>query len=415
VTPEFQGTSATAPLLAIWKNLRDFPKALSWSAGISGILIVLISVTGPVAVMLQAARAGHFTDRQTASWLFACFAGSGIFGLFLSLRLRMPVIGAWSTPSVALLVTGLATHKVSDAVGAYFISALLITIIGITGILERILSLVPRPVIMAMLGGVLFEFGVNIFKSLPNEPLIVIGMVLGYFLARRFNWRAPVVTSMVVGLLLAFLTRKIHAPHLTPQIVHPVWLNPTFSITGLVTLALPLMLLTITTQYAPGMAVLTNSGYLAPVNRSLITGGLLSVISAGMLGSGVNSAAITAAIGAGEQAEPDKTRRYTAGVVCGIVYIAVGLLGATMLGLFGALPNAMLAAMAGLGLLPAIANSTHDALADPQYREAALITFLVTVSNIHPLNLGSPFWGLVAGFVVHHIVEFKISKGKIQP
>jgi benzoate membrane transport protein len=139
----------------------------------------------------------------------------------------------------------------------------------------------------------------------------------------------------------------------------------------------------------------------------LVWGGLISIATAGMLGSGTNSAAITAAIGSGEQAEPDKTRRYSAGVVCGIFYLIVGILGATMLGLFGALPGAMLAALAGLGLLPAIANSTHDALEDPQYREAALITFLVTVSNIHPLKLGSPFWGLVAGFIVHYIVEFK--------
>jgi benzoate membrane transport protein len=404
---EYLGTADIAAIPAIWKNLKEFPRALSWSAAMSGLLIVLISSTGPVAILLQAARAGHFTDRQTASWLFACWAGPGIFGLFLSLRLRMPVIGAWSTPSVALLVTGLATHNLREAVGAYFISAVLITIIGITGFLERILSAIPRPVIMAMLGGVLFEFGVNIFRTLPNEPVIVIAMVLGYFLARRFAWRAPVVTSAGVGLVLTIIAGKAHFSRFNFSIVHPVWVNPSFTISGLITLALPLTLLTLTTQYAPGLAVLTGAGYRAPVNRALVWGGLISVATAGMLGSGTNSAAITAAIGSGEQAEPDKTRRYSAGVVCGIFYLIVGILGATMLGLFGALPGAMLAALAGLGLLPAIANSTHDALEDPQYREAALITFLVTVSNIHPLKLGSPFWGLVAGFIVHYIVEFK--------
>ncbi len=409
---EYRGTVETPIFRAIVHNLKTFPKALSFSAFMSGILIVLISSTGPVAILLQAANAGHFTDRQTASWLFACWAGPGLFGLYLSLRLRIPVIGAWSTPSVALLVTGLANHSLSDAVGAYFISAVLITVIGITGVLEKILSVIPRPVIMAMLGGVLFDFGVNIFRTLPEEPLIVIGMVLGYFVARRFGWRAPVVTSMGVGLILALFVGAVNRPHFKVGIVHPVWVNPTFSVTGLITLALPLALLTLTTQFAPGMAVLTSAGYEAPVNKSLVTGGLLSFVTAGFLGSGVNSAAITAAIGSGEQAEPDKTRRYSAGVVCGVAYIIVGLLGSTMLGLFSVLPAAMLAALAGLGLLPAIANSTHEALADPAYREAALITFLVTISNIHPLKLGSPFWGLVAGFTVHHIVEFRSRPSK---
>jgi len=407
MSDEYLGTASLSPLTALWKNLKEFPKALSWSAAMSGILIVLISSTGPVAIMIQAAKAGHFSERQTASWLFACWAGPGLMGLMMSLRFRIPIIAAWSTPSVALLVTGLATHKASEAVGAYFISSVLIFIVGATGLLEKILSVIPRPVIMAMLGGVLFEFGVNIFRTLPEEPIISTGMILGYFFARRMGWRAPVITSVIIGLILAIISGKFHNPHIHAGIVHPVWMNPTFSISGLITLAIPITLLTLTTQFAPGLAVLNAAGFRAPINQSLMFSGVLSFLTAGMLGSGVNSAAITAAIGSGEQAEPDKTRRYTAGVVCGIVYIIVGGLGATMLGLFGALPGAMLASMAGLALLPAIANSTHDALVDPQYREAALITFLVTVSNIHPWKLGAPFWGLVAGFVVHYIVEYK--------
>ena len=153
------------------------------------------------------------------------------------------------------------------------------------------------------------------------------------------------------------------------------------------------------------MAVLEASGYKAPTKISLITGGAISLLGAGFLGSGVNSAAITAAIGAGEQAEPDKNRRYTAGVMCGFFYLVVGLFGSTMLGVFSILPAAMLAALGGLGLLPAIASNTAEALADPDYREAAMVTFLVTISNIHPWSLGSPFWGLIAGVVAHQVVR----------
>ncbi len=407
----YHGSADLPALKAIIRNLRELPRALSWSAALSGLLIVLISCTGPVAMVVQAANAGNLTNAQTATWLWSCWIGSGLFGLYLSLRLRMPIIGAWSTPSIALLLTGLAEHSLRDAVGAYFIAAVVIILIGVTGIFKRILMLAPPPVIMAMLAGVLFEFGVGVFKVLPDQPGIIIAMVAGYFVARRFGWRAPVLASLFAGLVVAFALREVHSPHLHVALAKPEWVNPTFSVSALITLAIPLILLTLTSQYAPGMAVMTTYGYEAPINRSLVTGGVLSLASAGFVGSGVNSAAITAAIGAGDHAEPDKTRRYTAGVVCGIAYVAVGLLGSTLLGLFGALPAPLLAALAGLGILPAIGNSAHEAMANPEYREAALITLLVTVSGIHPLQLGSPFWGLLAGIATHQMVSFGRRRG----
>jgi benzoate membrane transport protein len=397
----------TIELKSIWRNTLDFPRALSVSAAFSGLLIVLVSGTGPVAILLLAAKSGHLSGAETSSWLWATWIGSGLYGLFLSLWLRIPMIGAWSTPSVALLVVGLSNHSLPQAVGAYFICAVATILVGVTGIFDRILKTVPRPVIMAMLGGILFQFGLAIFQELPNAPLIVITMVVGYFLARRLKWRAPVLTTLIVGFLVAVPEHKIHATHISFALAHPVWINPHFSLSSTITLALPMLLLTLTSQYAPGMAVLGASGYQAPTNKSLITGGAISLLGAGFLGSGVNAAAITAAIGTGEQAEPDKNRRYTAGVVCGIFYILIGLFGSTMVSVFSIVPAAMLAALGGLGLLPAISSSTAEALGDPEYREAAMVTFLVTISNIHPWSLGSPFWGLLAGVAAHQIVRKK--------
>ncbi len=392
-------------LKSIWRNTQDLPRAISLSAAFSGLLIVLVSGTGPVAILLLAAKSGQLSNAQTSSWLWACWIGSGLYGLVLSLWLRIPMIGAWSTPSVALLVVGLSNHSLPQAVGAYFIAAAAVVVVGVTGIFDRILRLVPRPVIMAMLGGILFQFGLAIFQTLPDAPWIVIAMLVGYFAARRMQWRAPVLTSLLLGFAVAIPTHKLNSVSVHFSLAHPVWVTPHFSINSLITLALPMLLLTLTSQYAPGMAVLTASGYETPTNKSLVTGGLISLLGAGFLGSGVNSAAITAAIGAGEHAEPDKNRRYTAGVVCGLFYIFVGLFGSTMLGIFSILPAAMLAALGGLGLLPAIASSTADALADPDYREAAMVTFLVTISDIHPWGLGSPFWGLIAGIVAHQLVR----------
>jgi len=258
-----------------------------------------------------------------------------------------------------------------------------------------------------MLGGVLFNFGVAIFPAAIKEPVVVLPMIIVFFIGRRYKWRAPVVAAFALGLLISALLGKAHQPDLNLSIVHPTWVTPHFTISAIITLSIPLLLMTLTSQYAPGMSVLTGFGYKAPVNRSLVTGGLLSFAGAGFLGSGVNSAAITAAIGAGDHADPDKSRRYTAGVVSGITYFIFGIFGAAFLGFLGSIPVAMLAAIAGLALMPAIANSTHEALVDPQYREAALVTLLITVSNISAFKLGAPFWGLVGGVIVHQIVVFK--------
>ena len=407
---EFVGTSSEPIIQSVFHNLRSYFKDLSWSAASTGILVVLVSSTGPAALMLQAAKAGHFSTNQTISWLSICWIGSGVVGLLLTLRYRMPIFGAWSSPSVALLVTGLSVHSINEAVAAYYLSALAILLIGVTGIFEKILSLVPRAVIMAMLGGVLFTFGVQIFVQLPSEPVIVLAMLATFFFGRRRNWRAPVVLSTVVGLIVTIVLGKAASPHMVFGLTKFVWITPKFSIGGIFTLAIPLVLLTLTTQFAPGSAVLISNGYKAPINSMLKLSGVLSFLTAGFLNSGLNCAAISAAMGVSPQAEPDKNRRYTAAITSGFAYIIVGILGSTMMALFNLVPSAFLATLTGLALLPSIASSTHEALVDSDYREAAMVTFLVTVSNIHVLKLGAPFWGLIAGVLIHQITSKKKAK-----
>ena len=407
---EFVGTSSEPIIQSVFRNLRSYFKDLSWSAASTGILVVLVSSTGPAALMLQAAKAGHFSTNQTISWLSICWIGSGVVGLLLTLRYRMPIFGAWSSPSVALLVTGLSVHSINEAVAAYYLSALAILLIGVTGIFEKILSLVPRAVIMAMLGGVLFTFGVQIFVQLPSEPVIVLAMLATFFFGRRRNWRAPVVLSTVVGLIVAIVLGKAASPHMVFGLTKFVWITPKFSIGGIFTLAIPLVLLTLTTQFAPGSAVLISNGYKAPINSMLKLSGVISFLTAGFLNSGLNCAAISAAMGVSPQAEPDKNRRYTAAITSGFAYIIVGILGSTMMALFNLVPSAFLATLTGLALLPSIASSTHEALVDSDYREAAMVTFLVTVSNIHVLKLGAPFWGLIAGVLIHQITSKKKAK-----
>ncbi len=404
---EYQGTKNLSAIPALWANIRDFPSALTLSAFVSGFLVVLVAATGPIVIMLQAAESGHFTDAQTATWIASSWVMSGLFSLYLSLRYRMPMIGSTSTAAIVLLVTSLKTHSIQEAVASYIIVALLFIVVGLAKLMPKLMKAIPHQLIMAMLAGVLFNFGVNIFSQFRDEPWIVSSMVLAYFIARIFKLRAPVVAVLAVGIIASLLLHQMHfrSPHF--GVTHLVWISPHFTLGALINLALPMFILTIATQFAPGFAVLKNNGYDAPHNRSLISSGVISLLSAGYLNSGTNTSAITASIAVGEHADPNRETRYTSGVITGIIYIAAGLVGASVLTLFGALPASALAALAGLALFPALSTSLHESLVAHQGREAALVTLLITISGIHPLQLGSPFWGLIAGSLLYALPNLR--------
>ena len=402
-----RGTTDLPIFEAVKINLRNLPKSFTWGALLSGFLIVLISTTGPIAILFQAADAGNFTDRQLASWLLTVFIGSGVFGLVLTLRHGMPIIGAWAAATTALLVTGLTSHSYAEVLGAYVVASIALIIVGVTGLFGKLMALVPRPVVMAMLGGVLFRFGVEVFSSLKTDALLGIGMILMFFIGKRFKWRAPVVPALLVGLVIAYLEKELVNPNIKVAITAPLWVTPEFTLGSVLTLALPIFLLVMTTQNATGTAVLYNSGYEPPINNVVTVGGVISLLSAPFGNSGVNISAMTAAIATQKDADPNPKTRYFAGFACGIFYIILGLFGATVMGFFGTLPPVLLAVLAGLALIPVIGSCTNEALENPEYREAGLVALLITVSGVSAFNLGAPFWGLVGGVLVHEILTRK--------
>jgi benzoate membrane transport protein len=408
MTQLYEGTSSTG-FHAVFSNLKSFPKDLSLGSFISGLLVVLVAVTGPVVIQLTAADKGNLTRNQTITWIFITWFTAGFFGLFLSLRFRMPMIGSPSTASMVLLVTSLQTHSIQEAVASYIIVAIGFIVIGATGAMDHIMKFIPHEVIMAMLAGVLFQFGVNIFTSFTAEPWLVAVMVVVFFIARRMQSRTPVVPVFIVGLGLTAALGKLQFNSTAIGWVSPELIRPDFTLASAINLALPMLLATLATQYAPGFTVLKNASYKPPIKYSMLTGGIISLITAPFGNTGVNTSTITANIAVGEHADPDRTTRYTAGVVCGAFYILAALFTVPVIELFSALPAAMMAAIAGLALLPALANSLHESVAAPSGRENAMVTLLITISGIAPLGLGSPFWGLCAGIAIHAIPNLRRS------
>ncbi len=405
------GTTHLPVFQAIKENSRDLKKSASWSALLAGFLAVLISVTGPVAILFQAAQAGHLSEGQTNSWLWTIFLGSGIFGIVLTLRYRMPIIGAWGSATTALLVDSLTSHPFPEVVGAYFIASIAVTALGMSGLFSKFIHLVPRPVVMAMLGGVLFNFGVTAFSSVRSGPWIALPMIVIFFAGRAFKFKATIVFALLSGLLVAALQKKLVNPHIHADLVHPMWTNPTFTVASAINLALPIFLLVMTTQFATGSAVLFNMNYEAPINAIVTTGGFLSLLSAGFGGSGVNCAAMTAAIGCGPDADPNPKTRYFAGFVSGLVYLALGLYAGVESGFLSSLPAVLVAVLAGLALIPTISSAIHEALVDAEYRDAGIVALSISVSGIKFFSIAAPFWALVGGILVHQFTVWGNKKG----
>ena len=390
-------------LRAISKNIANLPKAASWSGFFSGLLVVFVSLTGPIAILYQAVQAADLSVELTNSWLLAIFMGSGLFALLMSLRFGIPIIGSWASTTTALLITGLVDHPFSEVIGAYFVASVILMVIGYTGIFSKLMQTIPHAVIMAMLAGVLLTFGVKIFSSTQINPILGVLMLLVFFAAKTIRFRAPVVLSFVVGVVVVALQSKINIPEVKLSIATPVWTNPTFPVGAFFTLTIPIVLLIMTSQNAPGIALLKAVGYTPPINTIVHFGGFLSLLGSGFGGSGVNLSSITASIAISEESDPNPETRYFAGVVAGLAYCVAAIFAGVFSSLFGSFPGELTAVLAGIALLPIITTSLVDAMEIKDYRDSAVVTFLVTISGVSAFGVGSPFWGLIAGVIVHQL------------
>lgn len=369
---------------------------LTLSAAVAGFVAVLVGFTSSVAIVFQAAQALGATPAQTSSWMWALGLGMGITSLGLSLWTRQPVLTAWSTPGAALLA-GTAGLSMPEAIGAFIVCAVLIILFGVTRWFERVMDRIPLAVASALLAGVLARFGLDAVMTVQSAPLMVLVMAIAYLLGKRFIPRYAVPGVLLAGVAVAATQGRLRLGAVDWSWAQPVWTTPVFSLAALVGVALPLFLVTMASQNLPGVAAQRASGYQTPVSASITVTGLASLLLAPFGGYAFNLAAITAAICMGREAHEEPARRYTAAVMAGLFYIAVGLAGGAVVGLLVAFPRELVAAVAGLALLGTIAGGLSAALNDEKHRDAAILTFLVTLSGVSLLGIGSAFWGVVAG------------------
>ena len=373
----------------------------------AGFVAVLIGYTGSAVIIFQAAQAAGASAVQIGSWMMALGFGMGITSFGLSLKYKMPIITAWSTPGAALLTTSLAGVSLAEAIGAFVFSAVLITLCGVTGWFARIMDRIPLPIAAAMLAGILFQFGIDVFLSLESQFGLVLIMFGVYLAAKKLIPRYAILLVLAVGLVVSHLLGLLNFSGFQFTIGTPQFVMPEFSPSVLIGVGIPLFVVTMASQNIPGIAVMRASGYSPPISPMISWTGIVTLVLAPFGGFAINLAAITAAICTGPEAHEDPDKRYLAGLSNGIFYLLLGLFGATIAGLFSAFPTEFVLALAGLALLATIANSLHSAVSDVSTREAAVITFLVTASGVNLFGIGAAFWGLVAGAIALFIFKPK--------
>ena len=380
-------------------------KDFSVSAAIAGTVTVLVGFTSAAVIVFQAAQSLGASPREIGSWIWALGLGMGLNSIVLSLRYRVPIITAWSTPGAAMLITSGAGVSLPEATGAFLISAALITVFGFTGWFEQMMNRLPLSLAAAMLAGILLQFGLNVFTAMQTQFLMVLVMLCVYIIMRHRMPRYAIVAALLIGILIAGSQGLVQIERVQLQWATPVFTLPEFSVNALIGVALPLFMVTMASQNIPGVATIRAFGYSVPTSPLIGWTGAATLLLAPFGAFAINLAAITAAISMGQEAHENPNKRYVAGVTVGVLYIAIGLVGATVSSIFAALPTELVSAIAGLALLGTIGKGLVTALADEREREPALITFLVTASGITLWGIGSAFWGLVAGGLAIAIVN----------
>jgi len=395
-----------------------FFRDLSLSTFTAGFVAVLVGFTSSVAIVFQAALAFGATPAQISSWLWALGLGMGLCTLVPSLWLRKPVMVAWSTPGAAVLATaGLAGgYSMAEAVGAFLVCAVFITLAGLTGWFERVMNRLPLALASALLAGVLARFGMQAFTAAQTALPLVLLMLASYVVGKRLVPRYAVPLTLAIAIIFVAVNQGFTGASVDFSLTRPVFVAPVFTLGAAISLALPLFVVTMASQNLPGVAAIRAAGFDRqpgaapgsgiPISRVITLTGVATLLLAPFGAFALNLSAITAAICMGREAHNDPQRRYTAAVCCGAIYVLIGLFGATIVAVLTAFPKELIAAIAGLALLGTIGNALHVALAEEPHREAALITFLVTLSGVVIAGVGAAFWGVLAGALTLFVQQY---------
>jgi benzoate membrane transport protein len=390
------------PVPGLRRVLRDL--APLYAA--NGLIGLIFAATGPVAVILAVGTQGGLSQAELASWIFGVFFLNGVLTLVACWLYRQPLAFFWTIPGTVLVGPALGHLSWPEIVGAFFATALLMLALGLTGWVRRVMSLIPMPIVMAMVAGVFLRFGTDLVRALGTSGAIAAPMVVVFLLLTATpalsRWIPPIIGALVVGAVVVAVSGRFDLrPAATGWIAAPVPAVPQWSIQAMVELVVPLAVTVLVVQNGQGIAVLRSAGHNAPVNAVTIACGVWSLLAAGV---GAVCTCLTGPTNALLTASGERRRHYVAGICCGLLAIVFGLFAPLFTRLMLATPPAFIAVLAGLAMLRVLQASFVTAFST-RFTLGALVTFVVTVADVTVLNIGAAFWGLVCGIAVSLVLE----------
>lgn len=361
------------------------------------------SITGTAAsagLVLAALTSLGATRSQTTSAIVVLLTFYGLLSILLSMRYKMPISIVWSTPGAALLISsGALGLSFSSTVGAFIVTGILLLLTGLWPALGRLVSSIPKPIASAMLAGVIFNFCIAPFKSAGDFPWLVLpGLVIWLVLYKYATiWATPAAMVIIFASTAVAQGITVDPASILPTIE---FVMPTFDIASIISISIPLYLVTMASQNIPGIAIMKSFGYEVPFKAVMASTGIAAIIAGFFGGFSMNLAAITAALNANDHAHKDPKRRWLASVYGGYVYLIIALLAGVTVAFVLQAPHELVLAAAGIALLGTIINALSSAVEVVELRLPAMVTFLVTASGMSAFSIGSAFWALIAGLLV---------------
>lgn len=378
--------------------MTRFWQDFSRQAAMQGVLVAIVGYASSVAIVVQGLKAMGATSEQIASGLFVLGLGKGIVAIGLSLYTRMPISIAWTTPGLALLaVTPAVQGGFGAAVGAFIVVGVLIMLTALWSPLARLINAIPKAIANAMLAGIIFKLCLAPFIALKQSPAIAAVILLTWVVMLKFNRLYAVPAAVVVAVVALVLTGQTGG-NAAPVLPSISLVQPVFTLEAMISIAIPLFIVTMASQNITGLAVLATFDFRPKLRDGLLATGFASAVTAPFGAPAINFAAITAALCASPEAHPDPGRRYVAAVVGGVGYILLALLAGVVTALVVYSSPLLIEAVAGLALIGSFASATANALQVEEDRIPAMATLLVTASGLALFNIGPAFWGLVIGW-----------------
>ncbi len=382
-------------------------KYFSFSNIAAGFVAVLVGFTSSAVIVFQAATTAGASPAEISSWLFALGLSLASSCIGLSLYYRQPILTGWSTPGAVLLVTSLSGVPMPEAIGAFIFAACLTVLSGITGLFERIMAHIPRSLTSAMLAGILLHFGMNVFTAMQDQFSLVCTMLTTYLIGKRYFPRYVIILVLIAGVCTASIQGLFHLENVHFALSTPIFIVPVFSLSTLISVGIPLFIVTMTSQNVPGIAVIHASGFKPPISPLITWAGIANLVFAPFGCYSISLAAITAAICTGKEADTNPAYRYKSTIIAGLCWLFIGSFGATIVALFFAFPRELTLTIAGLAIFSTIGSSLNAALENESQREPAIITILVSASGMTLFGISAAFWGLFAGVFASMLLNWK--------